>query len=166
MKNKFTANIMGVVRNGGGELAQTLEAIESLRQMLVASSVLIATNDNTDKTDEILSNYESQAHEVCIIRLNGLKLAIPNRTEIIAAARNATLEALFQLDSPYEFTIILDLDGPNANLDGKLVTTSLGRTLQWDGLFANQPQGYYDIYALRCPKWCEGDVWQEYNRSM
>lgn len=53
------------------------------------------------------------------------------------------------------FVIVLDMDGPNAmlNVSGML---NLVRSckLDWTGLFANQREAYYDIFALRHPVYC------------
>ena len=40
-----------------------------------------------------------------------------------------------------------------------------GAPPDWGGIFANQRQAYYDIWALRHRKWCPEDCWQQVGRS-
>ncbi|WP_146344314.1 hypothetical protein [Falsiphaeobacter marinintestinus] len=154
-------NILGVVRNGGESLPATLDAIEALRTHLPASRVIIATNDNSDGTDAVLADYCARADNVTLLRLDGEMTNVEERVERITLARNATLFALFDGSVVHPLTLVLDLDGPNSAMPAEDVLKSAGRVdIQWDGLFANQERAYYDIYALRCPGWCEEDVWQ------
>lgn len=128
---------------------------------MASSQVIIATNDNTDKTDQHLTTYRDEFHGVNILRLDGQMAALTERVERIAMARNATLNALFASDVCYPFTIVMDLDGPNTRLNSDQVLTAFQQEqFSWDGLFANQEGPYYDLYALRCAGWCEEDPWQ------
>ncbi len=142
-------------------MKDTLRVIGDLRARVAESRVIIATNDNTDDTDAVLAGYENQAPGFEVIRLDGLMDKPFDRIERIATARNATLEALFSGPVPHGHTLVLDLDGPNANLDLDPLLATFNRAEEWDALFANQDGAYYDIYALRCPGWCEADVWQQ-----
>lgn len=157
----LSMNILGVVRNGGRAFEQTLACIERLRALLPDSQMIVATNDNTDGTDVVLERH-AQAHKnVTILSLPDQMQTIPERVERIAAARNATLCALFDGRPVFPLTLILDLDGPNTNVNPQMVLTAAQRQVpKWDAVFANQLGAYYDIYALRCEGWCESDVWQ------
>ena len=154
-------NILGVVRNGGAALEQTLGCIDALRQRLAQSQVIIATNDNTDGTDAVLEAFAGSRPAVRILDLGPKMESLPDRVERITAARNATLTALFDGPAAFPLTLVLDLDGPNAELDPDTVLAAARRRdVTWDALFANQRVAYYDLYALRCAGWCEEDPWQ------
>lgn len=160
--DRLRANILGVVRNGGVELGKTLERINALRGRLLSSKVIIATNDNSDDTHQQLIDFAREDHSVYVLNLDGLIITHPDRVDRIAAARNAVLSRLFSLDEIEPFCVVLDLDGPCSNLDERSVTKALCRDdVEWEGLFANPQTAFYDLYALRCPNWCECDVWKE-----
>lgn len=154
-------NILGVVRNGGVGLINTLTRIEELRKRIPESRVIIATDNNADGTDLVLSEYAGQVSNTQIIRLDEQLANVSQRVERIAAARNATLSKIFGDPRPFELTLMLDLDGPNASLNVDDVLRSIRRSINWGGIFANQQEAYYDLYALRCKGWCESDVWQK-----
>ena len=158
-------NIVGVVRNGGFGLVHTLDRIADLRKRIPESRVIIATDNNTDGTDLVLSEYADQTSDTQIIRLDEQLATIAERVERIAAARNATLSKIFGDPRPFALTLILDLDGPNSTLKADDVLHSIQRPLNWGGIFANQKEAYYDLYALRCNGWCESDVWQQIHNA-
>lgn len=154
-------NIVGVVRNGGAALIESINRIEDLTTRLHRYSVTIATNDNTDRTDRVLSEFARRDPNVDLVRMDGLVSRLPDRVERITAARNAVLNRLEERDSGHDLTLVLDLNGPNVCLDAQTVLTAAQRSVpRWEGVFANSKPAYYDIYALRCAGWCDEDVWQ------
>lgn len=155
-------NIVGAVRNGGAALGETIDRIAALSARLDRCSVLIATNDNTDGTDQVLSNYAKRSAGVRILRLDGVVSDISERVARITAARNAILEDVEANGSDHELTLMLDMDGPNIRLNPDAVLAAARRsTPHWDAVFANSEPAYYDLYALRCKGWCDADVWQQ-----
>lgn len=165
MKNGTRAGlaILGTVRNGGDGLRRTLGVIERLRSRLPSSRCVIVTNDNIDETEECLATMSRSAE---IIKLDGLAEAVTERVERICMARNMGLLALRNGNSMPEFTLILDLDGPNAELDSDAILDLMtAKSPAWDGLFANQREAYYDLAALRHPIWCPDDCWAAYKHA-
>lgn len=155
-------NILGVVRDGGTALSATLSRIQSLRERLEDSRVIIATNDNSDGSDQVLASYAASYENVEILILEGLAARYDERVERIAAARNAVLKYLFACGKQFPFTMVLDMDGPNTELDADQVLRALSReTPNWDAVFANSHPVYYDLYALRREGWCAADPWRE-----
>ncbi|MEX0366538.1 MAG: hypothetical protein AB3N22_10745 [Ruegeria sp.] len=154
-------NILGVVRNGGTALTETLGCIERLRQELAESRVIIATNDNTDDTDRILGDFVAGSNGVDVLTMDGLSATCPDRVDRICHARNEVLGRLFATGPLYPMTLILDLDGPNTALNSQAVLGAMSRRVpHWDAVFGNPQPSYYDLYALRCEGWCDEDVWQ------
>ncbi|WP_170561234.1 hypothetical protein [Ruegeria atlantica] len=164
--NEISMNIVGAVRNGGSALKETIHRIEDLSKRLGQHSVIIATNDNTDDTDQILSEYKERCAEVQVIRLDGMISGISERVERITAARNSILESLEKSSFDNTLTLMLDLDGPNVRLNPEAVLAAAKRSeFSWDAVFANSTPAYYDLYALRCQGWCEEDVWQQIHNA-
>jgi hypothetical protein len=155
-------NILGIVRNGGESLTATLLRIEQLRAHLKSSRVIIATNDNSDNTDDILQDYAAKNAGVDVLFLDSMAELFDERVERIAAARNAVLEHLFATNPVHPLTLVLDMDGPNTRLEPSQVLKAAARQVpHWDAVFANSLPAYYDLYALRCAGWCEQDPWRE-----
>ncbi len=154
-------NIVGVVRNGGQGLIDTLARVAMLKASIESCRVVIVTNDNTDGTDEALDLFASEQTNVDIICQDGMLNSFHDRVERISQARNMAMRALFQSASVYPLTLVLDLDGPNVALDPLDVIRAAQRQApQWDAVFCNTDPAYYDLYALRCRGWIEEDIWQ------
>ncbi|MCX8954918.1 hypothetical protein OU790_15940, partial [Ruegeria sp. NA] len=98
-------NIVGVVRNGGAALIESINRIEALTTRLHRYSVTIATNDNTDRTDRVLSEFARRDPKVDLVRMDGLASRLPDRVERITAARNAVLNRLEERDSGHDLTL-------------------------------------------------------------
>lgn len=150
--------ICGAARNAAAGLPLTLARIEELRRALGRCDVVIVTNDNLDGTDDILESWRRQDGSHQLVRLDGLAERLPANVERITAARNAYLAWLQENRAGnHEFVVVLDLDGPNQHMDvGAIVDLVQGPWQDWDAVFANQRQAYYDIFALRHPQWCPG----------
>ena len=165
MINQTTAGlaILGTVRNGGEGLRRTLGFIDRLRSRLSSSRCVIVTNDNDDETDEHLALLGRGTE---IIELNGIAAAMCERIERISLVRNMGLMKLRSRRKMPEYTLVLDLDGPNAELDPDAVLDLMAAQSQpWEGIFANQKEAYYDLAALRHPYWCPNDCWVEYKQA-
>jgi hypothetical protein len=159
--------ICGLVRNAATPLRQTLGVIKALEAICESSSVLVVTNDNVDETDAVLRAWRSSSDNHEVLWLDGLKKAFPERIDRIAAARNSYLQQLrVQPEAKFPLIMVMDLDGPNIHLNPDTVLESVSMaSFQWDGIFANQRQAYYDIYALRHDEWCPNDCWEEVRQA-
>lgn len=156
--------ICGVVRNGGLELSRTLTRIREFSLMVDDVFLVIATNDNTDSTLDILHEFKNNTHrkiKVKIINIDGMVRSIPNRIERISAARNFCIQYISRnlCADDYPFTYIMDLDGPNVDCDLEWFLINYSSLPKdWVGMFPTQRDGYYDLLALRRTGWIEGDV--------
>lgn len=155
--------ICGLARNAGISLLRTLAQIDELKKVLEEWFVVIVTNDNTDKTDNILREWSGHSERHHVICLDGLVAAYPERIDRLAVARNAYLQYLRSYwGKHFDYILSMDFDGPNVSIDApEFVSAVLSVREHWAGLFANQRQAYYDIYALRHKKWCPGDCLEE-----
>ena len=155
--------ICGVSRNAGPALSQTLGKIEGLKDLIEDWLILVVTNDNTDDSDSVLDAWQKVDMRHHVIRLDGLVAAYPNRTDRIAVARNAYLHYIRLMSvNRFHYLMIMDFDGPNIDIDPAGIASAVSKVKEnWAGLFANQRQAYYDIYALRHSQWCPSDCWED-----
>jgi hypothetical protein len=145
--------------------------VDELRKCFEDSAVLFVTNDSHDDTSKTLHEWSATVSDASIISLDGLSYAIKSRTDRLAMARNLCLlefRRSLERGRKYGLLVILDLDGVNAGVvTGSAFTDAIQAAPDdWGGLFGNQRQAYYDIWALRHQKWCPNDCWQEVARAM
>jgi hypothetical protein len=128
-------------------------------------------NDSTDGTSEILARWAAGSPSRTVFRAEGMATAVAGRTDRLATLRNlCLLEMRRRIEGGrrFDLMIVFDFDGVNRdpNLAGALRNAIATAPSDWGGLFANQRQAYYDIWALRHPKWCPGDCWQQVRKSV
>jgi hypothetical protein len=159
--------ICGLVRNAAAPLRQTLGAIKAIEDNCESSFVLVVTNDNFDETDAILRAWKNSSADHDVLWLDGLEKAFHERLDRIAIARNFCLQRLRACpEVKFPLIMVVDFDGPNTHLSANnVLETTCNANFQWDGIFANQRQAYYDIYALRHDQWCPSDCWEEVRRA-
>jgi hypothetical protein len=159
--------ICGVVRNGGEAFVKTLKMIDDLKPHLTDWSVVIVTNDNTDQTDAVITAWAQRSHKHTLISLDGFATSWPDRIDRLAVARNYYLAHLRSLPpDQYQYVLIVDLDGPNQDVNpSEFVSVINSLKFDWDGVFANQLRGYYDLYPLRHDTWCPTDCWEEVRKA-
>jgi hypothetical protein len=127
------------------------------------SSIVIATNDNEDDSDAVLSEWASSDSNRTVLSFDGIADALPGRINRLASLRNFCLDHIRRSGArDAEYLMVVDLDGPNRDLDPQAIAGALSNwPADAGGVFANQVEAYYDIYALRHPAWCPGDCWSE-----
>ena len=160
-KNRFL--VVGTVRN----CQRTIEAeIHHLTKVLSDSlkvSWLIVESDSSDRTVDILKQLKQKIPNFDYCSKGKLQHMYPERTSRIAACRDHYVNAI-RTDKNYldiDYVIVADLDG----MCGDLTTSSLETCWaqnNWTACFANQPKGYYDIWALRHPYWSPKDPFETY----
>ncbi len=155
--------ICGAVRNGGAGFVKTLAVIEGLKSWFDDCAAVIVTNDNTDGTDGVISAWAASNPQHHVIHLDGMAKAIPDRIERLVAARNFYLQFIrARMAQRFEQVLVMDLDGPNETIDPvEFARVVAAQPAGWDGLFPNQLQAYYDIYALRHDTWCPTNCLEE-----
>jgi hypothetical protein len=158
--------ICGLARNAGAGLLPTLQKIGIMKQSIEDHVIVIATNDNVDGTDKILSDWASTDKRHTLLKLDGLSSLQPERLTRLAFLRNLCLQELWSRGAEFRFVMVIDLDGPNNNISPEIIVNLINQTSDgWDALFANQRECYYDLYALRHSKWCPTDCWMEVTRA-
>ncbi len=150
--------IVGCARNVGSYLDKTLEKLVQIKNLFHTDSrIVVAENDSTDNTKEILRKH---ADNVTLLNYDG-KVGSPLRTERLAYLRNELMDYAHKNYSNYDYIINADLDSVIHSLD----PSDIPRTLKkwegkpWDAVFANC-HPYYDIWALRSKDiGCTVDCW-------
>jgi hypothetical protein len=152
--------VTGLARNCESSLPGTLRVLDELAKQCDLQCI-IATNENIDRTGELLTTWATGNDRVTIIDLPPMERDFPSRVERLAHLRNITLQAARKTGG-FSHMIVLDMDGPNASVDApSLISAIASAPRGWGALFANQRRAYYDLYALRKKGWVEADVWQE-----
>lgn len=89
-----------------------------------------------------------------------LRTTVPNRTDRIAHCRNRLVDLAKSREfETFDYVLMADLDGLNDNLSHAVLAGCWEVKVPWDVLTANQPEGYYDVWALRCEGWLNEDCW-------
>ncbi|MCJ9670597.1 MULTISPECIES: glycosyltransferase family 2 protein [unclassified Neorhizobium] len=161
-----SAFIVGAARDCEEGLLQTLPRLSRLQQSFTRTKFFIVTNDSEDRTEKVLRQWAEATHDARIQNVDGLAANVAKRTPRLAVARNLYMTAFrddLQKGIHHDLLIVLDLDGVNANLveEPELSNAINSAPDDWAGLFANQRDWYYDIWALRHPSWCPTDCWKE-----
>lgn len=164
------ALVVGAARNCAGGLVASLTRLENLKDSFEDVYYYFITNDSQDSTAEILDHWARDRPNVRISCLDGLVNNVLSRTARLATLRTICLDELKsyeKLQNPMDYFIVADLDGVNARLVEEPVFSSVVKSApnHWVGLFANQRQEYYDIWALRHDSWCPNDCWKEVSES-
>ncbi len=161
-----TLAIIGLARNTAPHLPGAFAMMERLAATVRLERVIIVTNDNEDGTDAVLDQARHGPLPLTIINMDGLASEHEQRVDRLAVARQASLEALFASPSVPDFTLILDMDGLNNTLDPVVVKRLMDDAHgDWQAVFANQPNAYFDIYALRRRNWCDYNFMPKLNHE-
>ncbi len=156
--------VVGTVSNVGHiihkEVSRVLQALEPHAQV----QFYLVESDSNDSTVQELTRIGNEDQRVSFISLGSLKREISNRIERIRFCRNKYVEYIRSRhqENGWEFIVVADLDGMNRKLSSLGIGTSFSSGLNWNACFANQRNGYYDLYALRCKDWVSEDVFSVY----
>ena len=161
-----SALIVGLARNCAVGLAATLPRLGRFSGSFDEVEYVIVTNDSADHTPAPLKAWSLERTNARIIEISGLSQNVPIRSRRLAVCRNICLsqwKTATENGRNYDYFVVLDLDGLNANLidEPNFSTTVLSAPRDWGAVFANQRDLYYDIWALRHSEWCPNDCWEE-----
>lgn len=128
-------------------------------------SYVIVESDSSDRTVAILDELKNSKPGFHYVSLGKLQPEFPLRTQRLVRARNAAIEfcAANPVLSKVDYVAVADWDGVSFQLTEKAILSCWNHE-GWDIATANQPEEYYDVWALRHPTWCPGDCWEECRR--
>ena len=153
--------VVGAVRDVERTLERAVRAINSALGGFSTISWYLVESDSLDGTLATLRRLESSMPSFSFESHGALSERLPLRTDRIAFARNAGVEAFLTRPefASTEYMAVADLDEINLGLTKRAVDSSFERS-DWAAVFANQSKHYYDVWALRHPHWSPTDCWQ------
>ena len=160
------AVIAGCARDCGPHLDAVLANLDRIAASCAQWRAVIIENDSKDQTKAVLASWARGRPEAVIVGMDGLA-AEPARTRRLERARNTYVE-LIRSDAAlrdFDYLVVMDMDEINA---AEIPAEAIERAFEFleadptrAGVFANQAGPYYDMWALRHPERCPGDVWEE-----
>ena len=158
----YNVIISGCCINVEAYIKKNIDIIDNIGEKFKNYIVIIYENDSIDNTRKILlKNYKKNYY---YIFENDISDKIKSRIARIAYCRNKILDKIKTLSFNYDYLIMMDLD--NVTTD-KIVNTFdtcfCYDVNKWAGMFANQSDYYYDIFALRVKNFIEFNCWNEYH---
>lgn len=151
--------VVGTARNCARALRSTVGALERATAGFGQSSFFIVESDSVDSTTRELARLEREGR-IAWQSLGKLSERYPLRTDRIARCRQHIVEYVRDAPSRCDYVIIADLDGVNATIKRSALESGWANPEPWDVLTANQNGKYYDVWALRHPRWCPDDCWE------
>ena len=157
----------GCARDVSAHLDGVFANILALAARCEDAALVCAINDCNDDTPDRLKQWSAHLDKVRLLCVDGLASNTQARTVRLATARNALVSCIrgWPLVAGFDTLVMLDMDEVNASpwpevaLDRAL--TGLHAQTDTVGIFANQRRHHYDLWALREPNICPGDVWVE-----
>lgn len=147
--------IVGCARNIEKYLYKSLTKINMIKDLFKSAKVFIYENDSTDKTLEILKDWENKN----IIKLFTEKNVPGKRTERLAHGRNILYNEAMKYN--FDLLIVMDLDNVIELLSKEGILSCFDIKEDWAMLGGNQLGNYYDVWALRTyDDWMPFD-WEE-----
>ena len=168
---KLNCFICGLARDCAEALPASLHVLDHLARCFEKVDIVAVTNNSVDRTSEILTCWAAGSPSRTLLRTEGLATAVPGRTDRLATLRNFYLLEMrrrIEAGNRFDLMIVFDYDGVNrrADLADALANAVTAAPVGWGALFANQRQAYYDIWALRHPRWCPDDCWESVHQSL
>jgi glycosyltransferase involved in cell wall biosynthesis len=162
-----SAVFVGLARDCAAYLPHVLDNIHLMAGFFAKAAFVFAENDSRDETAEILGVFAAGRPDCHILNFDGIPQSLPERTRRFAYLRNRCI-AFIRADKRlrhYDYVIVMDMDDVNAApLDPDAVVKAFAFLAARDdtaGVFANCRGTYYDMWTLREPRLCPGDVWEE-----
>lgn len=151
--------ISNVAKTIEKEVDTVVKALDSFRKI----QMFLVESDSSDNTIQILNIVSQKYENFSFTTMGQLSNIYPNRIARIAYCRNIYVDFIRQnfQRSKWQYVAVADLDGMNKNLKRMAVDSCFETEIKWDGIMANQKNGYYDIYALRAKNWVETDCFYE-----
>lgn len=157
------AVFVGVARSCAHALPGLLQVVAEAGSALEDWAYIFLESDSSDDTFDLLTRFDSR-HGCGIVETYGtLRRRLRLRTARLAYLRNEALRRIRSSgwDRRFRHCVVLDMDAANHELKARdLVEAMASSDGSWAGLFPNQSQRYYDVWALRHPELSPDDCWQ------
>jgi len=153
--------ICGLIRNLENTIVRDVERIRSAFSHFDNIEFCLIESDSADLTVNKVKELQRRFDRINLISLGNLRELYPDRVERIRRCRNEYVEFIRKNSNRFDYVVVADMDGINSKISQAGVKSCFSSEVNWDMCAANQKYGYYDIYALRAPDWCEKDFQRE-----
>jgi hypothetical protein len=146
--NNLTLLIGLITKNNLTTLPDVLKNVETYASVFLDYNTLIVDGWSTDGSFDYCQNWSAKDKDKrkCILQQSFSTQRMDNLVE----ARNTVLEYFKTKFNNTTLLLLLDADSPNVPpLDLKGFLTCFDNQDDWVALFVNQPNIYYDLWALR-----------------
>lgn len=158
--------VVGTIRDVESTIRKEIGRVKNALGDFQQIDFFLVESDSTDKTRVTLSEFSRIDPHFQYVSLGDLRNSIPERINRIRVCRNEYVKFIRQFPvNNWDCIAVVDLDGINTSIRRENVRTSFCADLDWDGCFANQTFGYYDLLALRATGWVEEDILLIYENS-
>jgi hypothetical protein len=159
------AVFVGLARDCADILCSALDNVLQISRLFAESAFIFIENDSQDSTKVDIEQWCKRRPKARLISLDGLAASFPIRTIRLACVRNRYLSLIRSEFRAYDYLFVIDCDDANAE---QIDLHAVRRAIEFladqpngAGVFANSIGIYYDLWALRHPVRCPGDVWEE-----
>jgi hypothetical protein len=159
------AVFVGLARNCAATISSVLNNVSQVSRMFAETAFIFVENDSEDSTKIDIEQWCKGRPNARVISFDGLVASFPIRTIRLAIVRNRYLSLVRSEFRAYDYLFVIDCDDANAE---QTDLHAVRRAIEFledqpdrAGVFANSIGTYYDLWALRHPVRCPGDVWEE-----
>jgi len=152
--------LVGTISNVEHCIQLELQRVLNSLQLFKSVEIFLVESDSDDGTLNKLEKLKDILPNLNYVSLGQVRDRIPNRIERIRYSRNRYVKYIREY-SDHDFVVVADLDGMNTAINQFAVSSCFGVEFEWNACFANQSNGYYDLYALRAKGWLEQDCFHE-----
>jgi glycosyltransferase involved in cell wall biosynthesis len=162
-----SAVFVGLARDCAEQLPYVLDNIRVMAGFFAKTAFVFAENDSRDATAEVLEAFGANHSDCYVLNFDGIAQSLPQRTRRFAYLRNRCV-AFIRADARlrgYDYLVVMDMDDVNRDpLDPGAIVQAFQFLAARDdtaGVFPNCRGVYYDMWTLREPTLCPGDVWED-----
>jgi len=155
----------GCAKNCAAFLPQVRENVDRIADLFAEVAFIFVENDSKDATKNQLRDWCDARPSSRLITRDGFDRSYPIRTIRLGKLRTEYVALVKAEFSEHDYLVVLDCDEVNVSMiDLDAVVRAIDFLAQDPsraGVFANVEGLYYDMWALRHPQLCPGDVWEE-----
>jgi hypothetical protein len=151
--------IVGTIRDPDARFNSNLNRIIDALPTTFELSTFFVESDSESMGLKVLDEAKLIIENFNFVSLGNTSQILTDRIERIRTARNKYVEYIRTNISKngWKYVVVADLDGMNGRVNSRGLESSFRLLEKFDGVFANQKHGYYDLYALRCEGWVDED---------
>lgn len=149
---------MGIARNVSETIEAEVERLDQAFSFVKCRKFFIVESDSDDDTLEKLESLKEKLNHFDFKSLGVVAKIYPVLWDRLAYVRNFYLQVFLNSEkfADCDYLVVSDLDGTNELLTYENALSPFSRN-DWAACFCNQNGHYYDVLALRHPKFAPDD---------